>query len=169
MFQEATARRFVPSSRIFQPCRSGKSDTRRDNRVFKATRREFSHRVGHLAPHAHRIAPSSSIRRVRFQFRPVRISPGDRVRDEDRKGDLDQEQEEEDEEEIVDEDYEAPLEDDDFISDDDDSEEQVLADEALSPKEQDARSLAIRRAIERRQEQKKLDEDLNYLDLDLDT
>ncbi|TDJ25690.1 MAG: hypothetical protein E2O59_10755 [Gammaproteobacteria bacterium] len=94
---------------------------------------------------------------------------GDRVRDEDRKGVLDQEREEEDEEEIIDEDYEAPLEVDDFISDDDDSEEQVLADEALSPKEQDAGSLAIRRAIERRQEQKKLDEDLNYLDLDLDT
>ncbi len=94
---------------------------------------------------------------------------GDRVNDEIRDGVFDQEQDEEDEEEIVDEDYEAPLEDDDFISDDDDSEEQVLAEEALSPKEQDARSLAIRRAIERRQEQKKLDEDLDYLDLDLDT
>ena len=93
---------------------------------------------------------------------------GDRVRDEVRDSVLDQELEAEDEEEVVDEDYETPLEDDDFISDDDDSEEQVMAEEALSPKEQDARSLAIRRAIEQRQEQKKLDEDLDYLDLDLD-
>ncbi len=93
---------------------------------------------------------------------------GDRVGDEVRDSALDQELEDEDEEEVVDEDYVAPLEDDDFISDDD-SEEQVLADEALSPKEQDARSLAIRRAIEQRQERQKLDEDLDYLDLDLDT
>ena len=94
---------------------------------------------------------------------------GDRVRDEVRDSVLDHELEDEDEEDVVDEDYVAPLEDDDFISDDDDSEEQVLADEALSPKEQDARSLAIRRAIEQREERKKLDEDLDYLDLDLDT
>ena len=76
--------------------------------------------------------------------------------------------EEEDEEEIVDDDYEAPLEDDDFIADDDDPEEVVLAEQELTPKDQDARSLAIRRAIERRMEQKKLDEDLDYLDLDTD-
>ncbi len=75
--------------------------------------------------------------------------------------------EEEEEDEIVDEDYEAPLEDDDFISDDD-SEEMVLAEQELSPKEQDARTLAIRRAIEQRMEQKKLDEDLDYLDLGSD-
>lgn len=44
----------------------------------------------------------------------------------------------------------------------------VAADEELSQKEQNARSLAARRAIEQRMEQKQLDEDLNYLDLDGD-
>ena len=76
-----------------------------------------------------------------------------------------------DDEEDVDEDYEPELEDDaldEFIGDGEDSDELTLADEELSPKEQNARSLAIRRAIEQRMDQKKLDEDLDYLDLDLD-
>ena len=78
----------------------------------------------------------------------------------------DEEKDAEEEDEEVGEDYETPLEDDDFISDEDDSDELALADETLTPKEQDARSLAIRRSIEQRMEQKKLDEDLDYLDLD---
>ena len=61
---------------------------------------------------------------------------------------------------------------DDFESDiedlDDDDEEFEIADEALTQKEQNARSLAVRRAIEQRMEQKKLEDDLDYLDLDLD-
>ena len=44
----------------------------------------------------------------------------------------------------------------------------AAADEELSQKEQNARSLAARRAIEKRMEQKQLEEDLDYLDLDLD-
>ena len=44
----------------------------------------------------------------------------------------------------------------------------TVAAEALSEKEQNARALAARRAIEQRMEQKQLDEDLDYLDLDGD-
>ncbi|MCZ6644132.1 MAG: hypothetical protein O7F71_21365 [Gammaproteobacteria bacterium] len=95
------------------------------------------------------------------------------VRDDERVRDHGTDEEEseegEDQEEIVDENYETPLEDDDFIADEEDSDAQLVADEVLTPKEQDARSLAIRRAIEQRMEQKKLDEDLDYLDLDLET
>ena len=103
---------------------------------------------------------------------------GDRVgKESDEQSKLDQRDEDDAEEsedsdldsekEPTDEDFETPIEDDDFISEDD-SEEMVLPEEELTPKEQDARSLAIRRAIEQRMEQKKLDEDLDYLDLDQD-
>ena len=44
----------------------------------------------------------------------------------------------------------------------------AVVDEELSQKEQNARALAARRAIEQRMERKQLDEDLDYLDLDLD-
>ena len=40
-------------------------------------------------------------------------------------------------------------------------------DEELSQKELNARTLAIRRAIEQRVDQKRLAEDLDYFDLDL--
>lgn len=43
-----------------------------------------------------------------------------------------------------------------------------VVDEALSHKDQNARALAIRRAIEERLEAKRLSQDLDYLDLDLD-
>jgi hypothetical protein len=43
-----------------------------------------------------------------------------------------------------------------------------VAEAELSPTEQNAKSLAIRRAIEQRVERKQLDEDLDYLDLDPD-
>ena len=46
--------------------------------------------------------------------------------------------------------------------------ELLAVEEELSQKDQNARSLAIRRAIEQRMEQKLLDEDLDYLGLDLE-
>jgi len=90
----------------------------------------------------------------------------ERVRDDGK--DDEEGEEDEDQEEIVDENYETPLEDDDFIADEEDSDAKLVTDEVLSPKEQDARWLATRRAIEQRMDQKKLDEDLDYLDLDSD-
>ena len=60
-------------------------------------------------------------------------------------------------------DFEVAIED----LDDPDSGFAVAAEE-LSEKEQNARALAARRAIEQRMEQKQLDEDLDYLDLDGD-
>ena len=42
-------------------------------------------------------------------------------------------------------------------------------DEAMSHKDQNARALAVRRAIEERLESKRLSRDLDYLDLDLDS
>lgn len=55
----------------------------------------------------------------------------------------------------------------DDLDDDEDGELRAVEEE-LSQKDQNARSLAIRRAIEARMEQKRLDEDLDYLDLDLE-
>ena len=52
---------------------------------------------------------------------------------------------------------------DDLVDYDDEVE---AVDDELSLKEQNARSLAIRRAIEQRMERKRLDEDLDYLDFD---
>ena len=53
--------------------------------------------------------------------------------------------------------------------DPDEADEDLKAvDEALSHKDQNARALAIRRAIEERLEAKRLSQDLDYLDLDLD-
>ena len=50
----------------------------------------------------------------------------------------------------------------------DDDEEEVDAVVELTSKEQSARSLEIRRAIERRMEERQLHEDVDYLDLDPD-
>ena len=47
-------------------------------------------------------------------------------------------------------------------------EDEDVVDAELSQKEQNARSLAVRRAIEQRLERKRLEEDLDYLDLDPD-
>jgi len=52
--------------------------------------------------------------------------------------------------------------------DDESDEDLKVVDEALSHKDQNARALAIRRAIEERLEAKRLSRDLDYLDLDLD-
>jgi hypothetical protein len=51
---------------------------------------------------------------------------------------------------------------------DDGDEDLAAVDEALSHRDQNARALAIRRAIEERLESKRLSRDLDYLDLDLD-
>jgi hypothetical protein len=58
--------------------------------------------------------------------------------------------------------------DDESLADDlgDYEEEFEAVDGELTQKEQNARSLAIRRAIEQRLERKRLDEDLDYLDFD---
>lgn len=63
----------------------------------------------------------------------------------------------------------ADVESDADVYDPDDTDEDLKAvDEALSHKDQNARALAIRRAIEERLEAKRLSQDLDYLDLDLD-
>jgi hypothetical protein len=57
------------------------------------------------------------------------------------------------------------LEDDDLDDLDDETRNELKAvEEALSQKEQNARSLAIRRAIEERIEERRLHDDLDYLD-----
>lgn len=58
--------------------------------------------------------------------------------------------------------------DEDFDAEDGEDDEAVGLDETLSSKEQSARQLAIRRAIEERREARKMSEDLDYLDYDLD-
>jgi hypothetical protein len=58
---------------------------------------------------------------------------------------------------------------DDGLDDFDDTDIDLkVVEEVLSHKDQNARALAIRRAIEERLESKRLSEDLDYLDLDLD-
>jgi hypothetical protein len=73
----------------------------------------------------------------------------------------------------ADEEFTEELEDeesDDFVADEFESDEDLkVVDEVLSHKDQNARALAIRRAIEERLEAKRLSRDLDYLDLDLDS
>lgn len=76
-------------------------------------------------------------------------------------GDLEAEYEEDIEEEDAEDFGDA----EDFDSDED----LKVVDEVLSHKDQNARALAIRRAIEERLEAKRLSKDLDYLDLDLDS
>ena len=57
---------------------------------------------------------------------------------------------------------------DDFDAELEEGEEDIDAVVAMSAKEQNARSLEVRRAIEERMEKRRLDEDLDYLDLDFD-
>ncbi|HEX7038111.1 MAG TPA: hypothetical protein VF210_20265 [Pseudomonadales bacterium] len=58
--------------------------------------------------------------------------------------------------------------DDPDVEFDDSDEDLKVVDEVLSHKDQNARALAIRRAIEERLEARRLSRDLDYLDLDLD-
>lgn len=65
--------------------------------------------------------------------------------------------------------YDASLGDDDIDAYEDDADEDLkLVDEVLNHKDENARALAIRRAIEERQEARRISKDLDYLDLDLD-
>ena len=72
-----------------------------------------------------------------------------------------------DEEELGEDEEIEDLDDEDLDEEDLDDEtrnELKAVDEALSQKEQNARSLAIRRALEERAEAKRLHDDLDYLD-----
>ncbi len=101
------------------------------------------------------------------------------VHDEDA-GALEEREEFDEQAEFVDEDAgedDAEIDGDDGEFDDDESlnddlgdydDELEAVDDELTLKEQNARSLAIRRAIEQRMERRRLDEDLDYLDLDVD-
>lgn len=77
------------------------------------------------------------------------------------------------EDSVDDDDAEEDLELDDGEDIDEDLEDEEAGDlraleEDLSQRDQNARSLAIRRAIEQRMEERRLSEDLDYLDLDQD-
>lgn len=88
--------------------------------------------------------------------------------DDDDKGDLegDEEIESTDENDDLEGELGEALDDEEaFVEGDEDLK---VVDEALSHKDQNARALAIRRAIEERLEAKRLSRDLDYLDLDLD-
>ena len=81
---------------------------------------------------------------------------------------VDELEEEQDVEELgEDEEIDAEEFDAELDEEEDDGDLKVAAAE-LSPTEQNAKYLAIRRAIEQRMERKQLDEDLDYLDLDPD-
>ena len=72
----------------------------------------------------------------------------------------------EDDEELGEDEEMEDLDSDDELDDLDDEtrDELKVVDEALSQKEQNARSLAIRRALEQRMEEKQMHDDLDYLD-----
>ncbi|MEE4283560.1 MAG: hypothetical protein V2I41_16585 [Pseudomonadales bacterium] len=67
-----------------------------------------------------------------------------------------------------DEDVSAELDEFDADSDDDGEDVDRIEAEVLSPKAQDARSLEIRRALEERQERRRQEADIDYLDFDFD-
>lgn len=69
----------------------------------------------------------------------------------------------------VEDEYAEELDDDESTGFQDEDDELQAVDEALSHKDQNARALAIRRAIEERLEAKRLSQDLDYLDMDLDS
>ena len=81
-------------------------------------------------------------------------------------GDTDQDQDEFDDG-ADDQDVTVEFDDSTDVGEDDD-EEDIDAVVALSAKEQKARSLEIRRAIEERLEKRQFHEDFDYLDYDLD-
>ncbi len=77
------------------------------------------------------------------------------------------------ESEALEEDFKESLAEDDIDDIDDFDEDEVdedlkVVDEALNQKDQNARTLAIRRALEERKESRRISEDLDYLDLDID-
>lgn len=95
--------------------------------------------------------------------------------DDDEKGELEGEGDPESVDEEggeIDDEFEEDLEEEDSEDFDGESfesdEDLKVVDEVLSHKDQNARALAIRRAIEERLEAKRLSRDLDYLDLDLE-
>lgn len=64
--------------------------------------------------------------------------------------------------------YADDLAEDELSEFDEVDEDLKVVDEVLSHKDQNARALAVRRAIEERLEAKRMSQDLDYLDLDLD-
>ena len=86
---------------------------------------------------------------------------------EDSVDDFDSDEEELGEDEEIEDLDDDDLDDDDLDDDDLDDEtrsELKAAEEALSQKEQNARALAIRRALEERAENRRMHDDLDYLD-----
>ena len=80
-------------------------------------------------------------------------------------GEIEDDDVQDDEVDEVEDDYDVSLSEDD---EDDFDDDEVDPDEALdaSPKELAARALEIRRALEVRDEQRRLSEDLDYLEFD---
>jgi hypothetical protein len=83
-------------------------------------------------------------------------------------GDADTESVSEEEAGDLEEGFAADLTEDELSEFDEVDEDLKVVDEALSHKDQNARALAVRRAIEERLEAKRMSKDLDYLDLDLD-
>jgi hypothetical protein len=83
-------------------------------------------------------------------------------------GDADTESPAEDEGGELEEDFAGDLAEDELSGFEEVDEDLKAVDEALSHKDQNARALAVRRAIEERLEAKRMSRDLDYLDLDLD-
>lgn len=91
--------------------------------------------------------------------------------DDEEKGEAEGEQEVESGEAAgsdLDNEYADDLDEDELEEFDEVDEDLKVVDAALSHKDQNARALAIRRAIEERLEAKRLSKDLDYLDLDLE-
>jgi hypothetical protein len=83
-------------------------------------------------------------------------------------GDADTESAAEEEGAELEEEFADDLAEDELSGFDEVDEDLKAVDEALSHKDQNARALAVRRAIEERLEAKRMSRDLDYLDLDLD-
>ena len=94
----------------------------------------------------------------------------DRVDDDAELADVDDTEEDEFADADGDDEVETDLEEfeDDADGDGDVEEEDIDAVVELSSKEQSARSLEIRRAIEERMEERQFHEDIDYLDYDID-
>lgn len=92
----------------------------------------------------------------------------DRVEDEPELSDADDTDEDEFADADGDEEVSAELEEFEDDADADGDDEDIEAVVELSNKEQNARSLEIRRAIEERMEERQFHEDIDYLDYDLD-
>jgi hypothetical protein len=92
----------------------------------------------------------------------------DEVEDLDAEENVDEVEETENADELE-EGFKESIDDDDIDEFDDDVDEDLkVVDEVLNHKDQNARALAIRRALEERAEARRISEDLDYLDFDID-